>query len=339
MKYYLIHYRENDADLWEIVEGTNEAQAVQDLNEAWPIPAEPLEIVRVRCFDTFTRAIRARDHAERDHARKTLIDRHNIQASTGGRPSNTVTDVVRILGQEKAREIVALCVIAKGDWDSRISDRNRDWAAVVSDETRRTLDDAGFYYPDAIHPAHLDMIADAMRNYQAPQEEPAEEEPAEMVSVSDLADDLDTGDHGDALTDYRDSSTYISDAVSKAADQRTSIYYSDILAFISEHPDTLADVIAEGLYDPAHNYDLFQHGQAAEYMTIERDIYEHLEDSLMMAALSFIRHDLKRAMIPAELAELLREWCDEGDDGGRMSDIPDRIREYFDALEGGPADE
>lgn len=361
MKYYLIHYRENNADLWEIVEGTNEAQAVQDLNEAWPIPAEPLEIVRVRCFDTFTCAIRARDHAERDHARKTLIDRHNIQASTGGRPSNTVADVVRILGREKAREIVALCVIAKGDWDGRISDRNREWAAVVSDETRRTLDDAGFYYPDAIHPAHLDMLADAMRNYQAPaQEEPAdldavservhaatlaslanagmlaqEEQPAALVDLDELAADLNTGDRGDALNDYRDSSAYICDAISEAADNRVGIYYHELLAFISDNPEALADVVAEGLYDPAHNYNLWDHARAAQFLVIERDIYDHMADALMLAAVDFIRYDLKRHEIPAELAELLREWCDEADNNDRMSDIPDRIREYFDALEGG----
>ena len=156
--------------------------------------------------------------------------------------------------------------------------------------------------------------------------------------VDDLRDDLDTGDHGDALNDYRDSSEYICDAISEIADQRTSIYYSDILAFISEHPDALADVIDEGLYDPSRGYNLYQHGQAAEYMTIERDIYDHLADSLMIAAVDFIRYNLDRRQIPAELAELLREWCDEADNNDRMDEIPDRIREYFDTLEGG-ADE
>lgn len=165
-----------------------------------------------------------------------------------------------------------------------------------------------------------------------------EEQPAELVSVSDLADDLNTGDHGDVLCDYRDTSTYICDAIMEAADQRTSIYYSDILAFISEHPDALAEVIEEGLYDPSHGYDLYQHGQAAEFMMIERDLWNHLADNLMRAALCFIRHDLKRLFIPAELAELLRVWCNTAYQDERMSDIPDRIREYFDDLEGG-ADE
>lgn len=157
----------------------------------------------------------------------------------------------------------------------------------------------------------------------------------DLVSVSDLADELNTGDHGDVLCDYRDSDTCICDAIMEAADQRTSIYYSDILAFISEHPEALAEVIEEGLYDPSHGYDLYQHGQAAEFMTIERDLWNHLADNLMRAALCFIRHDLKRAMIPAELAEQLRVWCNTAYQDERMSDIPDRIREYFAELEGG----
>lgn len=152
----------------------------------------------------------------------------------------------------------------------------------------------------------------------------------EMVSVSDLTDDLNTGEHGDALTDYRDSSTYICDAIAEAADQRVSIYYSDILDFIRENPEALEDVVSQGLYDlTPKSYNLYSHAQAAEYMTIERDIYDHLADSLMMAALNFILYDLKRETIPGELADQLRDWCDDADTDDRMSEISDRIREYF----------
>lgn len=165
------------------------------------------------------------------------------------------------------------------------------------------------------------------------------EQPADLVSVSDLADDLNTGDHGDVLCDYRDSDTCISDAIWEAADQRTSIYYSDILAFISEHPEALAEVIEEGLYDPSHEYDLFKHGQAAEFMMIERDLWNHLPDNLMRAALCFIRYDLKRQHIPADLADQLRVWCNTAYQDEAMRDIPDRIREYFAELEGGSDDE
>lgn len=161
------------------------------------------------------------------------------------------------------------------------------------------------------------------------------EAPAEEIKVETLAEGLDTGDHGDRLNDYRDSSAYICDAITKIADSDTSIYYSDILDFIRENPEALADVVAEGLYTvgEGQEYDLYKHGQAAEFMTIERDIYNHLADALMLCAVDFIRYDLKLETIPAELAELLKEWTEEASSGDSMDEIPNRIRKYFADLE------
>ena len=166
-----------------------------------------------------------------------------------------------------------------------------------------------------------------------PEKTHTEPESPATVQTLDLLDDLDTGDHGDRLNDYRDSDGYICDIIAEIADADTSIYYSDILDFIRRNPDSLADVIAEGLYDPSHDYDLYKHAQAAEFMTIERDVYDHLADALMCAAVHFIRYDLAREEIPAELADLLREWCDDADNNDRMNEIPDKIREWCDENE------
>lgn len=164
-------------------------------------------------------------------------------------------------------------------------------------------------------------------------ETPTETETRDTVRTLDLLDKLDTGEYGDRLNDYRDTDGYICDIIAEIADADTSIYYNDILDFIRENPEALADVIREGLYDPSSDYDLYKHGQAAEYMTIERDIYDHLPDSLFTAAVNFIRFDLEREEIPEALAELLREWCEDSDNNDRMDEIPDRIREYFDEAE------
>jgi hypothetical protein len=166
-----------------------------------------------------------------------------------------------------------------------------------------------------------------LEQLQELEQQQQEQEQADEISVDSLRDGLELGDYGEYVNDYRDSSAYICDMVAEIADNNTSIYYSDIMHFIGENPEALADVIEEGLYDPSHGYDLHQHGQAAEYMTIERDLWNHLEDALYLAALDFIRYDMERETIPAELAELLQGWA--ADPGDRMSDIPDRIREYF----------
>ena len=279
------------------------------------------------------RAIRKTYAAERD----ALVTMHE----KGFSPAVTVADLVEAIGYENAAEIIAVMVIAKGEWDHRVCAKARAWASDLVTLTRDEIADVlGLYYSDSIHPAHLDQIARAMAAYTPA--EPAEatettdstpdsESPAEpeTVPVLDLLDGLDTGNHGDRLNDYRDSRSYICDAIIEIADADTSIYYSDIMDFVREHPDALADVIAEGLYDPSYKYDFYDHARAAEFMTIERDIYDNLADSLMMAAVNFLRYDLDVVEIPAELADLLREWCDDADSGDRMDEIPDRIREYL----------
>lgn len=153
------------------------------------------------------------------------------------------------------------------------------------------------------------------------------------MKIEEMRNGLNTGDYGEYLNDYRDSSAYIGDAIMEIADSHTSIYYHDILEFIKENPESLADVVAEGLYEvrSGREYDLFKHGQAAEYMMIERDIYEHLRDSIMVATLDFIQYDLKMDEIPDELAELVEEWVDDADNNDRMDFIPNSIREYFEA--------
>jgi hypothetical protein len=164
----------------------------------------------------------------------------------------------------------------------------------------------------------------------ATQEEAQEETAPEMVNTRDLLDDLDTGDYGGNLNDYRDSSDYICDAIQEIADNNTSIYYYDIKRFISDNVEAVEDAINEFGWDGCGG-DLMKAGQMGEFITIERDIYDHLADSLLAAAVDFIRYDLDREQIPAELAELLREWADAADNNDRMDDIPDKIRAYFEA--------
>ena len=263
--------------------------------------------------------------------RAALVECH----TNASKPAETVAALVERIGCENAAEIIAMMVICNGEWDGRIDNRRRAWAAEIVTATAAELRDVlGLYYSDSIHPAHLDQIAAAMMAYTPAEtaaeseKTPTESESPATVRTLDLLDELDTGDHGDRLNDYRDSSSYICDAITEIADADTSIYYSDILDFIRENPETLAEVIRDGLYDPREDYDLFRHAQAAEVMTIERDICDHLANSLMCAAVNFIRYDLNLEEIPAELAELLREWCDDADSNDRMNQIPDRIREW-----------
>lgn len=82
----------------------------------------------------------------------------------------------------------------------------------------------------------------------------------------------------DFLNDYECAdSMYLCDAISEFADGRTSIYYSEIKQFISENVDAVNDAVAEFGWDGCGS-DLMKAGQMAEFMTIERKIYDDLGD-------------------------------------------------------------
>lgn len=356
----------------------------------------------------------------REAIRKTESNRDHLIAiyQTGISPASTVAELIGRIGYEAARQTIAEAVNARGEWDGRVSDSSRAWAAAVEGAADRETLIQHYLVSDAIHPAHVDQIAQAAAEYDRtkpdtayvydlrrirwyllraiatdnqsgalnvcllaaeahtrrdisagqyhqivdlydawergwcaledslaeaePVAEEAETAPAadpDEVKIEALIDDLNLGAYADCVNDYRDSSAYICDMVAEIADNHVSLYYSDILRFISDNPDSLADVIEEGLYDPSHQYNLYAHAQAAQYMLIERDLYDHLIDGLVLAALDFIRYDLKREAIPGDLADLIRDWCIAAadDTGERMNAIPDRIREYF-GQEGGSAD-
>ena len=161
-------------------------------------------------------------------------------------------------------------------------------------------------------------------------DDPAEEIPeaVAMVAVDELESGLNLGDYGEYLNDYRDSSSYICDAITEIADNNTSIYHSDIMAFLSRNPEAVEDAIDELGWDGCGGT-LEKASQMGEFLTIERDLYDHMADAVMLAAVHFIRYDLKIEEIPEELADMIQEWADEADSNDRMDDIPDKIREYL----------
>ena len=82
------------------------------------------------------------------------------------KPSETVSQFVEAVGYAEAVETIATMVNSiTNHWDERISGRNYAWAAEHT--AVATIGDpvlASFSKTDSIHPAHLDQIADAIRN-------------------------------------------------------------------------------------------------------------------------------------------------------------------------------
>lgn len=88
--------------------------------------------------------------------RTHLIDAH-LTSTTPRETADLLTDRI---GYNAAADIVAVMVIAKGERDGRISANTRKWATERMDGmTKAILLDAGIYYSDDIHPAHMEQIA------------------------------------------------------------------------------------------------------------------------------------------------------------------------------------
>lgn len=113
---------------------------------------------------------------------------------------------------------------------------------------------------------------------------------AKMVKVADLIAEMKKGMNDisiDFVTDYSGSDGYICDLFTEFADGQTSIYYSDIIRFISENVEAVNDAIAEFGWDGCGS-DLYKAGQMAEFQQNEQLLYDDLTDICKLSALEMI---------------------------------------------------
>ena len=150
-----------------------------------------------------------------------------------------------------------------------------------------------------------------------------------MLKIEDLKKALDTGDYGDCLCDYS-GGNYISDAITEIADNHTSIYYTDIKEFIIENFEAVEDAINEFGWEGCGG-DLYKAGQMAEFLTIQNDIYDNIEDCLKLYALNYIEHDCDYSEISEELANIIDNITDS--DFDKFCEIEELIDNYFTGLE------
>ena len=95
--------------------------------------------------------------------REALIRVYRESRDKNLTPAATADLLIRKIGRDGAAEIIAAMIVSHGTWDQRISGSNRTWAASTVLHTGEELRQAGVYYCDAIHPAHIDQLAAALR--------------------------------------------------------------------------------------------------------------------------------------------------------------------------------
>lgn len=149
-----------------------------------------------------------------------------------------------------------------------------------------------------------------------------------MLKIDELKNELEFDENGYArdLCDYS-GHKYICDVISDIADSNTSIYWADIIAFISENVEEVNDAIAEFGWDGCGG-DLYKAGQMAEFLFIEREINEHLEDGLKNYGINYYMEQTgNRDEIPADLWEIIEEAAENNPD--YLDEITDAIDEYM----------
>lgn len=105
-----------------------------------------------------------------------------------GTPADTIAEIVNAIGYDSAVVTIAEIVNTVGTWDGRISADSRAWAESIENAADAdSLRDAGIYQPNAIHPAHINQLVEAMAEY-TPAE--AEEIPEEVKKLEALKSHL-----------------------------------------------------------------------------------------------------------------------------------------------------
>ncbi len=122
---------------------------------------------------------------------------------------------------------------------------------------------------------------------------------------------------------YPGCTSYICDIITEAADANVSIYYSDIMKFISENPEAVDDAINEFGWDGC-GASLENAGQMAEFLQIENILYSDLENIIELAALAYIQ-DVGYEEIAEETYTVIMEELKNIDNNNRWDDIIDAV--------------
>lgn len=97
-------------------------------------------------------------------AKAQLVSVFKYDREHDNTPESAVQLLVDAIGKDDAGEILAVMVMCKGTWDSRISRSSREWAEVYCSHDEHELSEIpGLYYCDEIHPAHMEQLVRAYR--------------------------------------------------------------------------------------------------------------------------------------------------------------------------------
>lgn len=92
-------------------------------------------------------------------------------------------------------------------------------------------------------------------------------------------------EYGYFIGDYLDSTDTIDTIINEIADDSIDVYYNKLLQFVQDHSESMNEVVKNGVYDVTpQTYDFFEHIQAAQWNYINDELYNSIDDIVLLAA-------------------------------------------------------
>lgn len=143
-----------------------------------------------------------------------------------------------------------------------------------------------------------------------------------LLKIDDLRKELYTGDLGDRFCDYDNG--YICDIITEIADNAVDIYTSDLLDWARNN----YKYIDEAMQEFGRPDDFLGEIRQGQYLYNERNLYDNLEDSLILFVYVYIQNVLGIEEITEEQNESLLDYDYTGNND-QLENIIDHIKEVF----------
>lgn len=153
-----------------------------------------------------------------------------------------------------------------------------------------------------------------------------------MKTIKELREEqnLYLGDYGEYLVDY--NSGYICDCISELADNNVDIYNYDLLEWVKDNSEYVERAVAEFGID-SRNFDFFGLLRQGQYLQIEEELCNNLDDILTNWIINYIEHDLDIKELTDEQAEQVEGLFGKYDNNDELEYIIRNIEEIFEEVE------
>lgn len=153
-----------------------------------------------------------------------------------------------------------------------------------------------------------------------------------MKTIQELREEqnLFLGDYGKFLVDYNRG--YVGDCISELADNNIDICNHDLLEWVRGNSSYVEDAVAEfGI--GSDNFDFYGLLRQGQYMQIEEELYENIDDILTNWIINYIEYDLNIKELTDEQAEQVEDLFNKYDNNDEFEHIIEEIEEIFEEVE------